>query len=123
MHKRRRRGLICRPQASTYDDAATVATTLGGTADRPQSQPLPPVMSAVAVAPPAALLQDLLSLVMGDLVLGVSLSSGRKTIEIIVERDTSLTLKVPPTMTVERAQQFVEVKSEWIYRKLLDKDA
>ena len=104
-----------------------IATTPDRATDesRPPSQPAPPPMTGVAApaAPPAALLQDLRSLVVGDLVLDVSLSSGRKTIEIIVERDASLTLKAPPTATVERARQFVKAKSGWVYRKLVDKDA
>ncbi|MDE0268629.1 MAG: SprT family zinc-dependent metalloprotease [Acidimicrobiaceae bacterium] len=79
-------------------------------------------MNAV-VASPSDLLRDLQSLVVGDLMLEVSLSSGRKTIEIVVERDASLTLKAPPTVTVERAQRFVKDKSGWIHRKLIDKDA
>ena len=71
----------------------------------------------------AALLHDLDTLVVGDLVLKVAPPSNRKTIEIVVERDASLTLKAPPNATVERAKQFVIAKRSWVYRKLADKDA
>ena len=71
----------------------------------------------------AALLHDLDALVVGDLVLKVASSSDRKTIEIVVERDASLTLKAPSNATVERAKQFVTDKRGWVYRKLADKDA
>lgn len=70
-----------------------------------------------------AALHDLKQLVVGDLVLQVSPPSDRKTIEIVVERDASLTIKAPPTATVHRAEQFVKTKQGWIYRKLADKDA
>ena len=76
-----------------------------------------------APAPPLALLHDLQSLVVGDLVLAITPPSDRKTIEIVVERDASLVLKAPSRVTVERAQQFVKSKREWIYHKLADKDA
>ena len=71
----------------------------------------------------AALLDELDTLVVGDLVLKVAPPSNRKTIEIVVERDASLTLKAPPNATVERAKQFVTAKRTWVYRKLADKDA
>ena len=71
----------------------------------------------------AVLLHDLDTLVVGDLVLKVEPSSNRKTVEIVVERDASLTLKAPPNATVERAKQFVTAKRNWVYRKLADKDA
>lgn len=70
-----------------------------------------------------AALHDLRQLVVGDLVLQVSPPSDRTTIEIVVERDASLTIKAPPTATVHRAEQFVKAKQGWIYRKLADKDA
>ena len=70
-----------------------------------------------------ATVHDLKQLVVGDLVLQVAPPSDRKTIEIVVERDASLTLKAPPTVTVHRAEQFVKAKRQWVYRKLADKDA
>ena len=124
------------------------ATTPAG-ANTPRTRPA----SAVSVAPPAATathvetpraaaasaavasatttdagtgeatVHNLNQLVVGDLVLQVEPPSDRKTIEIVVERDASLTLKAPPTATVHRAEQFVKAKRQWIYRKLTDKDA
>ena len=70
-----------------------------------------------------ALLDELDTLVVGDLVLEVAPPSNRKTIEIVVERDASLTLQAPTNTTVERAKQFVTAKRSWVYRKLADKDA
>lgn len=71
----------------------------------------------------AAPLHDLTALVVGDLTLQVAAPSERTTIEIIVERDASLIIKAPPTATVTRAQEFVDAKRPWIYRKLAEKDA
>ena len=79
-------------------------------------------MTAVSTRP-APLLHDQQTLAVGDLVLHVAPPGDRKTIEIVVERDASLVLKAPPTAIVERAEQFVTSKREWIYRKLADKDA
>ena len=58
--------------------------------------------SASRTATVEAALHDLEQLVVGDLVLQVSPPSDRKTIEIVVERDASLTIKAPPTATVHR---------------------
>ena len=71
----------------------------------------------------ASQLHDLATLVVGDLALKVAPPSYRETLEIVVERDASLTLKAPPTATIERAKQFVTSKRGWVYRKLADKDA
>ena len=68
-------------------------------------------------------LHDLPELVVGDLVFKVAPPRVRKTIEIVVERDASLVLKAPPTATIERAASFVRAKRQWIYRKLVEKDA
>ena len=78
-------------------------------------------MTPVTTAPP--MLDELDTLVVGDLALRVAPPSNRTTIEIVVERDASLTLKAPPNATVERAKQFVTAKRTWVYRKLADKDA
>lgn len=75
---------------------------------------------AVPVATP---LHDRTTLVVGDLELRIAPRSDRKTIEIVVERDASLVLKAPPTATIERAEQFITAKRQWIYRKLAEKDA
>jgi predicted metal-dependent hydrolase len=47
----------------------------------------------------------------------------RRTLEITVERDASLSVKVPEAVTVEQIESFVFAKQEWIYRKLAEKDA
>ena len=80
-------------------------------------------MTTMTTTATAAPLHDLDTLVVGDLALKVAPPSNRKTIEIVMERDASLTLKAPPNATVERATQFVATKRSWIYRKLADKDA
>ena len=71
----------------------------------------------------AAPLHDLSELVVGDLVFQIAPPGDRKTIEIVVERDASLVLKAPRTVTVERAARFVAAKRRWVYRKLAEKDA
>ena len=76
-----------------------------------------------ATPPPSALLHGTRTLVVGDLELQVAEPSDRKTLEITVERDASVVLKVPMGVTVERAERFVTSKRQWIYRKLADKDA
>ena len=68
-------------------------------------------------------LHDLPELVVGDLTFQVAPPRQRKTIEIVVERDASLILKAPPAATVERATRFVNAKRQWVYRKLVEKDA
>jgi len=79
--------------------------------------------TASRTATAGAALHDLGQLVVGDLVVQVAPPSDRKTIEVVVERDASLTLKAPLTTTIERAEQFLAAKRGWIYRKLADKDA
>ena len=68
-------------------------------------------------------LHDLPELVVGDLTFQVAPPRARKTIEIVIERDASLVLKAPPAATLERATRFVNAKRQWIYRKLIEKDA
>ena len=75
--------------------------------------------SAASAAP----LHDLSELVVGDLVFQIAPPGDRKTIEIVIERDASLVLKAPRTVTVERAARFVAAKRRWVYRKLAEKDA
>jgi predicted metal-dependent hydrolase len=47
----------------------------------------------------------------------------RQTLEITVERDASLSIKAPGSVTLEQIESFVAAKQEWIYRKLAQKDA
>ena len=63
------------------------------------------------------------SLVVGDLKFTVAPPTDRQTIEIIVERDASLQLKIPHGTTVERAERFIAKKRQWVYDKLREKDA
>ena len=63
------------------------------------------------------------TLTVGDLVLTVAPPSGRKSIEVTIERDASLVLRAPDTATCAAAMRFVEAKRSWIYRKLAEKDA
>lgn len=71
----------------------------------------------------AGALHDLSELVIDDLAFSIAPPRRRKTIEIVVERDASLVLKAPPAVTIERATRFVNAKRQWIYRKLIEKDA
>lgn len=48
---------------------------------------------------------------------------GRTTLEITVERDASLSLKVPHQATTDQITAFVAAKRSWIFRKLAEKDA
>ena len=77
-------------------------------------------MTATAVA---GRLHDLPELVVGDLTFQVAPPRERKTIEIVVERDASLVLKAPSAATIEQATWFVNTRRQWIYRKLIEKDA
>jgi predicted metal-dependent hydrolase len=47
----------------------------------------------------------------------------RRTLEITVERDASLSIKAPDGVTLEQLESFVAAKRDWIYRKLAEKDA
>lgn len=47
----------------------------------------------------------------------------RSTLEISVERDASLSLKVPEQATMGQVEAFVAAKRGWIFRKLAEKDA
>lgn len=62
-------------------------------------------------------------LVAGDLTFAVAPPTDRQTIEIIVERDASLQLKIPHGTTVERAERFIAKKRQWVHSKLAEKDA
>lgn len=47
----------------------------------------------------------------------------RRTLEITVGRDASLSIKIPNGVTVDQIESFVAQKRLWIYRKLAEKDA
>ena len=63
------------------------------------------------------------TLIAGDLTFAVAEPTDRQTIEIIVERDASLQLKIPHGTTVERAERFIAKKRQWVHSKLAEKDA
>ena len=57
------------------------------------------------------------------LVFDVASRPERSTLEITVERDASLSLKVPECATTQQVEAFVTAKRAWIFRKLAEKDA
>jgi predicted metal-dependent hydrolase len=59
----------------------------------------------------------------GRLSFDVLARPGRRTLEMTVERDASLSIKAPDGVTVEQIEAFVYGKQDWIYRKLAEKDA
>lgn len=68
-------------------------------------------------------IQDLETLTIGDLTFTVAPSTERTTLQITVDRDASLILRAPAAATRERAEQFVNSKRSWVYRKLAEKHA
>lgn len=71
----------------------------------------------------AALLHELDTIDVGDLHFSVAPPTGRKALEIVVDRDASLVLKAPDNASPADAERFVASKRSWIYRKLAEKDA
>src|SRR4051794_10212412 len=65
----------------------------------------------------------LTSLAVDDLVFTIAPMTERKTLEITVDRDASLVLRVPAEATRERVERFIKSKRSWVYRKLAEKDA
>jgi predicted metal-dependent hydrolase len=63
------------------------------------------------------------SLTAGDLVFTIAPPTDRTTLEITVDRDASLILRVPTCASHERVERFIESKRPWVYRKLAEKDA
>jgi predicted metal-dependent hydrolase len=47
----------------------------------------------------------------------------RRTLEITIERDASLTVKVPAGATVDQVEKLIDAKQDWIHRKLAEKHA
>ncbi len=80
-------------------------------------------MTTVVTETPTVALKKLKSLNVDGLELAVIESNRRKALEVIVERDASLTLRTPVDASVERAMRFVRAKRDWIHRKLHDKHA
>lgn len=56
-----------------------------------------------------------------DLVIPVKYSSQRKTMQLTVDRDSSVLLTTPPHVQNEVLEQFVRSKLSWVYQKLAEK--
>lgn len=57
-----------------------------------------------------------------DLRIEIIRSPNRKTLEIIVERNGELTLRIPEICHIDKATDFVKNKLLWIYEKLEKKE-
>ncbi len=62
------------------------------------------------------------ALVVGDLKFAVRRSDRRRTMQITVERDGSLTMTAPPKCQREQLEKFARAKRLWVYEKLALKD-
>jgi predicted metal-dependent hydrolase len=71
----------------------------------------------------SAEVHTLASIAVGDLVFTIAPVTGRKTLEITVDRDASLVLRAPAEASRERVERFIQSKRSWVYRKLAEKDA
>ncbi|MBE0507159.1 MAG: M48 family metallopeptidase [Marinospirillum sp.] len=60
-------------------------------------------------------------LTVDDLIIPVRESARRKSLQLTVERDSSLCLTVPPGIGSELLEAFVRSKQPWIYKKLAEK--
>ncbi|KNC67186.1 M48 family metallopeptidase [Pseudoalteromonas ardens] len=60
-------------------------------------------------------------LTIDDLVIPVKHSAQRKTMQLTVDRDSSLLLTAPPSATTEVLEGFVRSKLSWVYQKLAEK--
>ncbi|MYA24812.1 MAG: M48 family metallopeptidase [Acidimicrobiales bacterium] len=89
----------------------------------PADSSLAPHRDPTASQSDGKLLDGESTLIAGDLTFVVAPPTDRQTIEIIVERDASLQLKIPHGTTVERAERFIAKKRQWVYSKLSEKDA
>ena len=89
----------------------------------PADSSLAPHRDPTASQSDGKLLDGESTLIAGDLTFVVAPPTDRQTIEIIVERDASLQLKIPHGTTVERAERFVAKKRQWVHSKLSEKDA
>lgn len=56
-----------------------------------------------------------------DLTIPVRESPRRKSLQLTVERDSSLLLTAPPGLAVETLEAFVRQKQPWVYKKLAEK--
>jgi hypothetical protein len=57
---------------------------------------------------------------LGDIEFLLLRSGGRRTADIVLERDGRITVRVPPTLAEDRIEQLVEQKRYWIYKNLAE---
>lgn len=62
-------------------------------------------------------------LVRGRLDFAVVTAPNRRTLELTVERDASLTVRAPAGATVEQVERLIDAKADWLHRKLVEKRA
>lgn len=62
-------------------------------------------------------------IVRGHLTFSVESRPQRRTVEITVERDATLSVKAPPGTSIARIEGLIDAKAEWIHRKLAEKHA
>jgi len=62
------------------------------------------------------------ALVVGDLSFKVRSSTRRRTMQITVERDGTLTMLAPPRCQREQLERFARAKRRWVYEKLALKE-
>lgn len=62
-----------------------------------------------------------MTLTIEDLVIPVKHSAGRKTMQLTVDRDSSLLLTAPPLVQTDVLEGFVRSKLSWVYQKLAEK--
>ncbi|WP_372434134.1 M48 family metallopeptidase [Micromonospora luteifusca] len=58
---------------------------------------------------------------LGDLEVAVSVSEGRKSVRLTVERDASVTAVVSPRISTAELTKMIEAKRSWLYGKLAEK--
>ncbi len=62
-----------------------------------------------------------MTLIIEDLIIPVRHSSNRKTMQLTVDRDSSLLLTAPPFVKDDVLEGFVRSKLSWVYQKLAEK--
>jgi predicted metal-dependent hydrolase len=62
-----------------------------------------------------------MTLTIEDLVIPVKHSANRKTMQLTVDRDSSLLLTAPPFVQNDVLERFVRSKLSWVYQKLAEK--
>lgn len=58
----------------------------------------------------------------GDLTFALRRSDRRKTVEVTVERDSTLTIRAPADIARERIEEVARARQEWVYKKLAEKE-